>query len=156
MSSLQLAAFDLVRSLGRAKLTKKKILREKFTEKRINFVDRVCKQFLLCFDDKQSGSSRLVVQMRLMMLRVINNFGLDFKQFVHKEGVLDKIIQIIQGGVNYSQLEKRDALMTIKNLNYEASLVERAELDKKVTGEFLLGVLRSNVELRDQAIIIIK
>ena len=39
--------------------------------------------------------------------------------------------------------------MTIKNLNYEASLVERAELDKKVTGEFLLGVLRSNVELRD-------
>lgn len=38
LTKLQLAAFDLLRSLGRAKLTKKKILREKFTEKKINFV----------------------------------------------------------------------------------------------------------------------
>lgn len=43
LTRLQLAAFDLLRSLGRAKLSKKKILREKFTERKINFVHRVTK-----------------------------------------------------------------------------------------------------------------
>lgn len=43
MTSLQLAAFTLLVSLGRAKLIKKKILRERFIDKKINFVDRVSK-----------------------------------------------------------------------------------------------------------------
>ena len=47
LSTLQLAAFDLLRSLGRAKLAKKRILREKFTEKKVNFVERVSKQLML-------------------------------------------------------------------------------------------------------------
>ena len=62
--------------MGRAKLAKKKIIREKFTEKRINFVDRISKQFLLC---PEAGQETLATKMRLMVLRVINNFGLDFK-----------------------------------------------------------------------------
>ena len=43
LTTLQLAAFDLLRSLGRAKLSKKRIIREKFTEKKINFVERISK-----------------------------------------------------------------------------------------------------------------
>ena len=46
-TTLQLAAFDLLRSIGRARLAKKRILRERFTEKKFNFVDRVSKQFLM-------------------------------------------------------------------------------------------------------------
>ena len=51
MTTLQLAAFNLLKSLGRSKLIKKKILREHFTDKKINFVDRVSKQFLLTVED---------------------------------------------------------------------------------------------------------
>lgn len=43
LSTLQLAVFDLLRSLGRAKLAKKKILREVLHEKKVPLVDRVCK-----------------------------------------------------------------------------------------------------------------
>ena len=51
ITTLQLAAFDLLKSLGRSKLIKKKILRERFTDKKINFVDRVSKQFLLAAEE---------------------------------------------------------------------------------------------------------
>ena len=43
LTTLQLSAFDLLRSLGRAKLSKKRIIREKFTEKKVNFVERISK-----------------------------------------------------------------------------------------------------------------
>ena len=48
LTTLQLAAFDLLRSLGRSKLAKKKILRERFHDKRVDFVERVSKQFIIC------------------------------------------------------------------------------------------------------------
>ena len=51
LTTLQLAAFDMLKSLGRAKLIKKKILRERFIDKKINFVDRVSKQFLLTAEE---------------------------------------------------------------------------------------------------------
>ena len=51
LTILQLSAFDLLKSLGRAKLIKKKILRERFIDKKINFVERVSKQFLLTADE---------------------------------------------------------------------------------------------------------
>ena len=46
--------------------------------------------------------------------------------------------------------------MTLKNLNYEASNAQKAELEKKVTAEFLINLLRQRNDLRDQVIIIIK
>ena len=42
LSQVQLCAFDLLKSLGRAKLTKKKILIERFTDRKVQFYDRVC------------------------------------------------------------------------------------------------------------------
>ena len=93
LTTLQLAAFDLLRSIGRARLAKKRILRELFTEKKLNFVDRVSKQFLMACErastvDKTSADHKLALQMRLMTLRVINNFGVDFKQFISKDRLL--------------------------------------------------------------------
>lgn len=43
LTRLQLSAFDLLRSIGRAKLAKKKILRDCFTNNSINFVQRISK-----------------------------------------------------------------------------------------------------------------
>lgn len=93
LTTLQLAAFDLLRSIGRARLAKKRILRERFTEKKLNFVDRVSKQFLMACEqastlDRDSQDYKLALQMRLMSMRVINNFGVDFKQFISKDQVL--------------------------------------------------------------------
>jgi len=81
--------------MGRAKLAKKKIIRECFTEKGINFVQRVSKQLLLT----EGESSELAGQIRLMTIRVINNYGLDFKQFVYREDVLDKLVEIIENDI---------------------------------------------------------
>ena len=58
--------------------------------------------------------------MRLTTLRVINNFGLDFKQFIGKEEVLKKIVSIIRND-NGNLVEQRDAIMTLKSLSYEVS-----------------------------------
>ena len=58
--------------------------------------------------------------MRLTTLRVINNFGLDFKQFIAKEEVLKKIVAIIKSDAS-SLVEQRDAMMTLKSLSYEVS-----------------------------------
>lgn len=58
--------------------------------------------------------------MRLTTLRVINNFGLDFKQFIAKEEVLKKIVAIIKSDSS-SLVEQRDAMMTLKSLSYEVS-----------------------------------
>jgi len=46
--------------------------------------------------------------------------------------------------------------MTLKNLNFEASPAERAEIDKKVTIDFLIKVLHTRPALRDQALLFIK
>ena len=86
-------------SLGRSKLAKKKILREAFTAARIDFVDRVCKQFLLSSTD-QAEQVDLAKQMQLISLRVINNFGLDFKQFYENEKVIAKIVALVKDGSN--------------------------------------------------------
>ena len=75
--------------------------------------------------------------MRLMAIRVINNFGLDFKYFFYREEVLYKLVEIIEND-SYCKVEKRDAIMTLKNLNFEASPAERAEIDRKVTFDFLV------------------
>ena len=124
LPGLQLAAFDLLRSLGRAKLTKKKILREKFTEKKINFVQRVSKQLLLCDGEEESSSvADMARQMRHMTIRVINNFGIDFKQFIFREEVMDKLVEIVSDKQAHT-VERRDALMTFKNLSFEASDAE--------------------------------
>ena len=93
--------------------------------------------------------------MRLMTIRVINNFGLDFKQFVFQEEVLDMLVEIIEKD-SYCKVERRDAIMTLKNLNFEASPAERAEIEKKVTFEFLIKVMRTRPTLRDQALLFIK
>ena len=93
--------------------------------------------------------------MRMMVLRVINNFGLDFKQFIYKDILLYKLKHIIRED-GYSAAEKRDAIMAIKNLSYEASKADKTELEQKISGEYLLELLRDNAELRDQTIIIIK
>lgn len=93
--------------------------------------------------------------MRQVTLRVINNFGLDFKQFISKEDVLRKIVTIVKSD-EYSQSEQRDAIMTLKSLACEAAETHLAELEKIVTSEFLIEVLESKPGLRDQALIMIK
>ena len=52
MTPLHLAAFDLLRSLGRAKLAKKRIIRECLNQNKITFHERVSKQFLLCYKEE--------------------------------------------------------------------------------------------------------
>ena len=86
--------------------------------------------------------------MRLTTLRVINNFGLDFKQFIAKEEVLKKIVEIVKSDSS-SLIEQRDAIMTLKSLSYEVTETQQADLDKIVTSEFLIEVLRSKPSLRD-------
>ena len=54
-----------------------------------------------------------------MLLRVINNFGLDFKKFIDKEGVVERIIHLVQNAESVGV--KRDAIITLKNLNFEAT-----------------------------------
>lgn len=93
--------------------------------------------------------------MRLTTLRVINNFGLDFKQFIAKEEVLKKIVAIIKSDAS-SLVEQRDAMMTLKSLSYEVSDTQQADLDKIVTIQFLIDVLRTKPALRDQVLIMIK
>ena len=51
--------------------------------------------------------------------------------------MLDKLVEIIEND-SYCKVEKRDAIMTLKNLNFEASPAERAEIDRKVTFDFLV------------------
>ena len=58
--------------------------------------------------------------MRLTTLRVINNFGLDFKQFIAKEEVIKKIVEIVKSDSS-SLIEQRDAIMTLKSLSYEVT-----------------------------------
>ena len=91
--------------------------------------------------------------MQLTVLRVINNFGLDFKQFVENEALLAAIINLVSCK---TPIVQRDAIMTLKNLNFEASVAERAMLEKQLTGDFLMRTLREQVELRDQVLLIIK
>lgn len=87
--------------------------------------------------------------MRMITVRVINNYGVDFKQFVYREEVLDHLKDIINDDAKYHRVERRDAIMTLKNLCFGASDAEQAEIEKKVTSEFLLSVLKDRPELRD-------
>ena len=51
---------------------------------------------------------------------------------------------------------KRDAITTLKNLNFEASASDRAVLRKNMTDEFLLKILRDQAPLRDQVLLILR
>ena len=154
LTTLQLAAFDLLRSLGRAQLAKKKILRSEFHEMKVNFVDRVCKQFIMCSAPEQTTDFELAIKMQTTVLRVINNFGLDFKQFIEYQEVVAEIMRLVVQ--SKSPAVQRVAIMTLKNLNFETSLSERSSLEKNMTGDFLLGVLKAQEQLRDQVLLIIK
>lgn len=46
--------------------------------------------------------------------------------------------------------------MTLKSLNFEANETERTEIEKVMTSDFLIKVLRERSSLRDQALLIIK
>ena len=105
-------------------------------------------------DDADDGSDQILAdKMRLMTLRVINNFGLDIKQFVYKVELLEKIVEMIKSDT--CKL-KRDAIMTLKNLSYELNPKEREELEKIVTDDFIIEVVRNQDMIRDQALLIIK
>ena len=80
--------------------------------------------------------------MRLMSIRVIGNFGLDFKQFIQREEVLEKLVEIVKGD-KFTEVERRDALTALKNLQFEASEADQARLEKVVTCEFLLEVIKN-------------
>lgn len=75
-----------------------------------------------------------------MVLRVINNFGLDFKHFIEKEGVVTRIVDLVQTAE--SELLRRDAIMTLKNLFHESSNQQKSNLRKHMTDEFLMTILR--------------
>ena len=103
--------------------------------------------------EEDESDQILADKMCLMTLRVINNFGLDIKQFVYKSEVLEKIVEMINSDT--CKL-KRDAIMTLKNLSYELTPGERLELEKIVTDDFIIDVVRNQDSIRDQALLIIK
>ena len=51
---------------------------------------------------------------------------------------------------------KRDAIMTLKNMSYELTTGERGELEKIITDDFIIDVVRNQDSIRDQALLIIK
>ena len=72
----------------------------------------------------ESGENTdLVRKMRLITIRVINNFGIDFKQFVYREELMEKLVEIVNDPESHG-VEKRDAIMTLKNLCFGASEAE--------------------------------
>ena len=153
LSTLQLAAFGLLRSMGRAKLAIKKVLSEKFEEQKVKFVQRISQQLLITSEKPEETA--LARKMRHMVVRVINNFGLDFKQFVYEEKVLEKLVEIIRSDTS-SKTERRDAIIAIKNLNFETSSAERIEMERTISCNMLLELLRTEEDLRDQLLLIIK
>ena len=56
----------------------------------------------MCTKVEESVDVELKQKTLLMVLRVINNYGLDFKQFIEKEEVVERIIDLVQKAENLS------------------------------------------------------
>lgn len=56
----------------------------------------------MCTKVEKSVDVELKQKTLLMVLRVINNYGLDFKQFIEKEEVVERIIDLVQKAENLS------------------------------------------------------
>lgn len=67
--------------------------------------------------------------------------------------MLEKIVEMINSDTCKI---KRDAIMTLKNLSYELTTSERADLEKIITDDFIIDVVRNQDAIRDQALLIIK
>ena len=94
---LLISFFTLTKSLGRSLEMNKKIVSNALSEE-TDFFEKTGKLLINC--DTQTEESK---KLRLALIATIANFGLQQKEFVDVNGLLEKLMDIVNGPVEESK-----------------------------------------------------
>ena len=94
--------------------------------------------------EKDSEKVKLATKIRQAALRVINNFGMDFKTFLQNKDALDVIKELLVDDVAAKAgiVEQRDAILTLKSLSFKANQAQMVTFDKIFSDDLLIRILK--------------
>ena len=93
--------------------------------------------------EKEGEKVKLATKIRQAALRVINNFGMDFKTFLQNKIALEVIKELLVDDetTQASIVEQRDAILTLKSLSFKANQAQMVTFDKIFSDDLLIRIL---------------
>ena len=95
-------------------------------------------------EGKDCEKVKLASKIRQAALRVINNFGMDFKTFLQNKHALEVIKELLVDDetTKASIVEQRDAILTLKSLSFKANQAQMVTFDKIFSDDLLIRILK--------------